>query len=49
MATEYAGQEVCVAVLEVVRDSRKVVCSIAKARENDDLRQLEASIYAVQH
>lgn len=44
MVAEYVGQEARVAVLEVVRDSRKVVCSVAKARENDDLRQLEVRL-----
>ena len=28
-------------MLEVARASRKVVCSMVKAKENDDLRQLE--------
>ena len=29
------------AVLEVARTTRKVVCSLVKAKENDDLRRLE--------
>lgn len=41
MAAHFAGQEVSLAVLEVARASRKVVCSVVKAKENDDLRQLE--------
>lgn len=41
MAQQFAGQEVSLAVLEVARASRKVVCSVAKAKENDELRQLE--------
>lgn len=41
MAAQYAGREVSLAVLEVARSSRKVVCSVVKAKENDDLRQLE--------
>lgn len=41
MAQQFAGQEVSLAVLEVARSSRKVVCSVAKAKENDELRQLE--------
>ncbi len=41
MAQQFAGQEVNLAVVEVARSSRKVVCSVAKAKENDELRQLE--------
>lgn len=41
MAAHFTGQEVNLAVVEVVRASRKVVCSVVKAKENDDLRQLE--------
>ena len=41
MTAHFAGQEVSLAVLEVTRASRKVVCSVVKAKENDDLRQLE--------
>ena len=41
MVTHFAGQEVSLAVLEVTRASRKVVCSVVKAKENDDLRHLE--------
>lgn len=41
MLAHFAGQEVSLAVLEVTRASRKVVCSVVKAKENDDLRQLE--------
>ena len=43
MAAQFAGKEVNLAILEVARASRKVVCSVVKARENDDLRQLEVS------
>ena len=41
MAAHFTGKEVNLAVVEVVRASRKVVCSVVKAKENDDLRQLE--------
>ncbi|KAI3434526.1 hypothetical protein D9Q98_002599 [Chlorella vulgaris] len=40
MAAQFAGREVGLAVLEVARASRKIVCSVVKARENDDLRHL---------
>jgi len=41
MVAHFAGQEVSLAVLEVTRASRKVVCSVVKAKENNDLRRLE--------
>ena len=41
MVAHFAGQEVSLAVLEVTRASRKVVCSVVKAKENNDLRHLE--------
>lgn len=41
MSAQFAGKEVSLAVLEVARASRKVVCSVVKAKENDDLRRLE--------
>ncbi|PRW20678.1 30S ribosomal S1 [Chlorella sorokiniana] len=41
MMAHFAGQEVSLAVLEVTRASRKVVCSVVKAKENNDLRRLE--------
>jgi hypothetical protein len=43
LAAQFAGQEVRLAVVEVARASRKVVCSVTKAKENDDLRQLEVN------
>lgn len=45
MTAQFAGQEVSLAILEVARTSRKVVCSVVKAKENDDLRQLEVRTY----
>ena len=46
LAAQFAGREVSLAILEVARSSRKVVCSLVKAKENDDLRQLEVSAEA---
>lgn len=46
MAAQFAGREVGLAVLEVARASRKIVCSVVKARENDDLRHLAVTVQA---
>ncbi|KAL4854066.1 30S ribosomal protein S1 [Chlorella vulgaris] len=46
MAAQFAGREVGLAVLEVARASRKIVCSVVKARENDDLRHLAVTVEA---
>ena len=49
MAEHFTGKEVSMAVLEVARASRKVVCSVVKAKENDDLRRLEVSAAGAVH
>jgi ribosomal protein S1 len=41
MYREFLGRNLSVAILEVSRNSKKVVCSPSKARENDILRSLE--------
>ena len=41
MANTFIGQEIPVAVLEASAATRKVVCSIVKAKENEGLRKLE--------
>jgi hypothetical protein len=43
LKAQFVGKEANLAVLEVARASRKVVCSMVKAQENDDLRQLEVT------
>jgi hypothetical protein len=47
MAAQFAGRDVSLAVVEVGRASRKVVCSLAKAKENDDLRELQVLTFPV--
>jgi predicted RNA-binding protein with RPS1 domain len=41
MEAAFIGKEVAVTILQVDRSSRKVVCSLLRAVENDSLRHIE--------